>query len=133
MNNDSRLLAEAYEMLLEAKKKLSPGQRKIAAQAPPQDEITGADFKALKGKKKHLKEDAGSPDAGSTLNVQPGDWGDSYQEVKGLIDQLISYGIDKSVLSGVLQYAEEVGYTGESVDNLIKLIQHFNGRGVQDS
>jgi hypothetical protein len=62
-----------------------------------------------------------------------GDWGDSYQEVKGLIDQLISYGIDKSVLSGVLQYAEEVGYTGESVDNLIKLIQHFNGRGVQDS
>ena len=78
-------------------------------------------------------EDAEVSVTGSRLNVQPGDWGDSYQEVKGLIDQLLSYGIDKSILSGVLQYAEEVGYTGESVDNLIKLIQHFNSRGVQDS
>jgi hypothetical protein len=67
------------------------------------------------------------------LNVDPADWGDSYQEVKGLIDQLLSYGLDKSILSGILQYAEEVGYTGESVDNLIKLIQHFNQKGVQDS
>ena len=67
------------------------------------------------------------------LNVHPGDWGDSYQEVKSLIDQLLSYGLDKSILSGILQYAEEVGYTGESVDNLVKLIQHFNQRGVQDS
>jgi hypothetical protein len=67
------------------------------------------------------------------LSVQPGDWGDDYNEVKSLIDQLISYGLDRNVLKAVLQYAEEVGYTGESVDNLIKLIQHFNGRGVQDS
>jgi hypothetical protein len=31
-------------------KKLSPKQKKIAAAAPPEDEITGADFKALKKK-----------------------------------------------------------------------------------
>jgi len=65
--------------------------------------------------------------------VNQADWGDSYQEVKGLIDQVLSYGLDKGVLSGVLKYAEEVGYTGEGVDNLIKLIQHFNQKGVQDS
>jgi cation transport regulator ChaC len=82
---------------------------------------------------KTLKENAEVPVTDSKLNVQPGDWGDSYQEVKNIIDQLLSYGIDKSVLAGVLQYAEEVGYTGESVDNLIKLIQHFNSKGVQDS
>jgi len=82
---------------------------------------------------KTLKDNAEAPVTDSKLNVQPNDWGDSYQEVKGLIDQLLSYDIDKSVLSGVLQYAEEVGYTGENVDNLIKLIQHFNSKGVQDS
>jgi len=31
-------------------KKLSPKQQKIAAAAPPEDKITGADFKALKNK-----------------------------------------------------------------------------------
>lgn len=53
MNKDNKNLSDAYEMLLEAKKKLSPAQKKIAAAAPPPDEITGADFKALKGKKIH--------------------------------------------------------------------------------
>jgi hypothetical protein len=67
------------------------------------------------------------------LSISQADWGDSYQEVKSLIDQVLSYGIDKNVLSGVLKYAEEVGYTGEGVDNLLKLIQHFNQMGVQDS
>jgi len=76
---------------------------------------------------KHNEEDAQS------LSINQADWGDSYQEVKGLIDQVLSYGLDKSVLSGILKYAEEVGYTGEGVDNLIKLIQHFNQKGVQDS
>ncbi len=33
-------------------KKLSPKQKKIASQADPRNKITGADFKALKKKKK---------------------------------------------------------------------------------
>jgi hypothetical protein len=61
--------------------------------------------------------------AKDNLGISPGDWGDAYQEVKGLVNQLLSYGLDKTILMGILQYAEEVGYTGESVDNLIKLIQ----------
>ena len=52
MNKDTQLLAEAYELIAEKKKKLVGGQKKLAAQAPPPDEITGADFKALKAKKK---------------------------------------------------------------------------------
>lgn len=40
----------------ESKKKLSPAQKKIAQAAPPPDEITGADFKALAKKKKEMKE-----------------------------------------------------------------------------
>lgn len=47
---------ELHEAKTKAKKKLSPAQKKIAAAAPPPDEITGADFKALKAKKK-LNED----------------------------------------------------------------------------
>ena len=34
------------------KKGLTPAQKKIAAAAPPFTRITGADFKALKGRKK---------------------------------------------------------------------------------
>jgi hypothetical protein len=56
MNKDAKLLAEAYEAVNEAKKKLSSAQKKIAAAAPPPDEITGADFKALKAKKKGKKD-----------------------------------------------------------------------------
>jgi hypothetical protein len=56
MNKDAKFLAEAYEAINEAKKKLSPAQKKIAAAAPPPDEITGADFKALKAKKKAKKD-----------------------------------------------------------------------------
>jgi rubrerythrin len=41
---------------MEEAKKLSKAQKKIAAAAPPPDKITGADFKALKGKKKDLEE-----------------------------------------------------------------------------
>ena len=33
-------------------KKLSPAQKKIAKKAPPFNKITGADFRALRGKKK---------------------------------------------------------------------------------
>ena len=82
---------------------------------------------------KIINENTEAPVTDSALNVHPGDWGDEHQEVKNIIDQLISYGLDKAVLKGVLEYAEEVGYTGEGVDNLIKLIQHFNSKGVQDS
>jgi hypothetical protein len=49
MNKDITLLSEAYQAILE--KKLSKAQKKIAAAAPPPDEITGDDFKALKSKK----------------------------------------------------------------------------------
>ena len=56
MNKDLESLASAYELISEAKKKLSPTQQKIAAAAPPPDEITGADFKALKKKKSLAKE-----------------------------------------------------------------------------
>lgn len=49
MNKDVTFLTEAYQTILE--KKLSKAQKKIAAAAPPPDEITGADFKALKSKK----------------------------------------------------------------------------------
>jgi len=58
MNNDSRLIQEAYNLIAEKKKKLIGKQKDLAAAAPPPDEITGADFKALKAKKKakHLKE-----------------------------------------------------------------------------
>ena len=55
MNNDVKLLSEAYLKVLESKKKLSPAQKEIAAAAPPPDEITGADFKALKKKKDSAK------------------------------------------------------------------------------
>lgn len=37
---------------LEEKKQLSPKQKKIASAAPPEDEITGADFTALQANKK---------------------------------------------------------------------------------
>ena len=57
MNKDAQLLAEAYELIAEKKKKLVGGQKKLAAQAPPPDEITGADFKALKAKKKKKVEE----------------------------------------------------------------------------
>jgi hypothetical protein len=52
MNKDSQFLAEAYELIAEKKKKLVGKQKELAASAPPPDEITGADFKALKAKKK---------------------------------------------------------------------------------
>ena len=37
---------------LDEKKQLSPKQKKIAAVAPPEDKITGADFAALRANKK---------------------------------------------------------------------------------
>ena len=43
---------EGEMALKEADKNLSPGQEEIAKQAPPEDEITGADFAALRDKKK---------------------------------------------------------------------------------
>lgn len=57
MNKDSQFLAEAYELIIEKKKKLVGKQKEIAAAAPPPDEITGADFKALKNKKKKKKDE----------------------------------------------------------------------------
>jgi hypothetical protein len=41
----------------ESKKQLTPAQKKIAQAAPPPDEITGADFKALAKKKKQKLEE----------------------------------------------------------------------------
>ena len=57
MNNELNQLKEAFNLILEkhkknAKKKLSAKQKKIAQAAPPPDQITGADFAALKKKKK---------------------------------------------------------------------------------
>jgi hypothetical protein len=63
MNKDFENLASAYELITEAKKKLSPAQKKIAAAAPPPDEITGDDFKALKKKKGLTKESEEIADA----------------------------------------------------------------------
>ena len=51
-------LEQAYEAAEKAeykgmkKSKLSPKQKNIASAAEPKDKIDGADFKALKGKKK---------------------------------------------------------------------------------
>lgn len=42
--------------VLEGKKIVHPNQKAISAAAPPHDEITAADFKALKAKKKHRVE-----------------------------------------------------------------------------
>ena len=85
MNKDFQLLEEAYKTILEksagtcknsekdcdcddcedckdnqkkSKKELSPKQKKIAQAAPPPDKITGADFAALKKKKKATVEEA---------------------------------------------------------------------------
>ena len=61
MNNYLKELEDLYGLILEkhekGKKKLSDKQKKIAQAAPPPDEITGADFAALKKKKqKKVKE-----------------------------------------------------------------------------
>jgi hypothetical protein len=82
MNKDFQLLEEAYLTILEKSagtcknskkdcddcedckdnqkksKELSPKQKKIAQAAPPPDKITGADFAALKKKKKATVEEA---------------------------------------------------------------------------
>jgi len=50
MKKEADYIVEAYEKVLE--KKLSDKQKKLAQAAEPTDEITGADFKALKKKKK---------------------------------------------------------------------------------
>ncbi len=47
-----------HDKIDEKEKKLSKKQLKIARAAPPEDEITGADFKALRSKKKKLDEAA---------------------------------------------------------------------------
>jgi len=44
------LMTKKVPMEVDEKKELSPKQKKIAAAAPPEDKITGADFKALKKK-----------------------------------------------------------------------------------
>jgi len=44
------LMTKKVPMEMDEKKELSPKQKKIAAAAPPEDKITGADFKALKKK-----------------------------------------------------------------------------------
>jgi len=51
MNKDVKQLQEAFDLISE-KRSLSAKQKKIAQAAPPPDEITGADFAALKKKKK---------------------------------------------------------------------------------
>jgi len=131
MRNDDHLIFEGYKKKSHLHFGMSEGEYNKMEEEREKTEHKQfkKDYKkAVKsGDLKHKSEDAES------LSIHPGDWGDSYQEVKHLIDQLLSYGLDKTILSGILQYAEEVGYTGESVNNLIKLIQHFNEKGVQDS
>ena len=56
MNKDTKLIKQVLDnlqILSEKKKRLSKKQMKIAQAAPPPDEITGADFKALNKKKKN--------------------------------------------------------------------------------
>jgi hypothetical protein len=60
MNKDNKLIKQILDnlqILSEKKKKLSKKQMKIAQAAPPPDEITGADFKALNNKKNETLED----------------------------------------------------------------------------
>lgn len=60
MNKDTKLIKlilDNLQNLNEKKKKLSKKQKKIAQAAPPPDEITGADFKALNKNKNETLED----------------------------------------------------------------------------
>jgi len=60
MNKDTKLIKlilDNLQKINESKKKLSKKQKKIAQAAPPPDEITGADFKALNKKKNETLED----------------------------------------------------------------------------
>lgn len=60
MNKDTKLIKQVLnnlQKLNEKKKKLSKKQKKIAQAAPPPDEITGADFKALNKKKNESLEE----------------------------------------------------------------------------
>jgi hypothetical protein len=60
MNKDTKLIKQILDnlqILSEKKKKLSKKQMKIAQAAPPPDEITGADFKALNKKKNESLEE----------------------------------------------------------------------------
>ena len=75
---DNRILTLILEDLHksnEEKKKLSKKQKKIAQAAPPHDEITGADFKALNKKSEgkieeypHMKEDSHINELNELLN-----------------------------------------------------------------
>jgi hypothetical protein len=59
MNRDELLiltLLEDLQKISEKKKKLTKKQMKIAQAAPPPDEITGADFEALRDKSKEVNE-----------------------------------------------------------------------------
>jgi len=49
---EAYMAAEKAEYKGMKKSKLSPKQKKIASAAEPKNKINGADFKALKGKKK---------------------------------------------------------------------------------
>ena len=126
MNKDAQLIAEAYETLLEAKKKLSPAQKKIAQQAPPPDEITGADFKALKGKKKELKENAG-------LGGVEGRLKEALQEIEGI--GYTGDHIDPTAVAKLV--AGHEGNWGDSYGPLVQalevVISNYYEKGIQDS
>jgi hypothetical protein len=132
MNKDVQFLAEAYDKVIN-EVKASPSNFSGNPVKPVGNFANSPIPKGYDAMQSMINQKLAAKEQSNELNVQPGDFGDDYNEVKSLIDQLISYGLDRNVLKAVLQYAEEVGYTGESVDNLIKLIQHFNSRGVQDS
>ncbi len=122
----AKALEEAYDAVIEeAKKKLSPAQKKIAAAAPPPDEITGADFKALK-KKKHLKENT------ETWGVE-GKLRDALQEVEGV--GYTGDGLDpKQVATLVAGSQADWGDDyGPLIQALTHVIEAYYGRGLQDS
>lgn len=52
MNKDVKQLQEAFDLISEKRSLSAKQKKKIAQAAPPPDEITGADFAALKKKKK---------------------------------------------------------------------------------
>jgi hypothetical protein len=140
MNNDARLLAEAYQSVLEAKKKLSPAQKKLspaqkklASAAPPPDEITGADFKALKNKKKSkVNENEQSPAGWLTEYI--GSFKRAFADVTGIgyggdgiSDDQFAAAADQIIGS---EWGDEAPKAKEA---LIYLLKGFYGVGVQDS
>lgn len=103
-----------------------------AQQAPPPDEITGADFKALKGKKKHLKESDQSPAGWLTEYI--GTFKRVFADVTGIgytgdgvSDEQFAAAVDQIIGS---EWGDEAPRAKEA---LVYLLKGFYEIGIQDS